>query len=262
MLARLREEKMYSDALIVVIADHGISFVPSEPSRGGLSRASLPGIASVPFLIQYPGQTRGRIDDRAVEVTDLLPTIVDVLGIDPGWRFDGKSLLRRITRTTRSIRSFDGTEMSIPINIAEQVRATARRKFDFLGLPIRARNDLDAFFAVGTYRGFVGQRLSSLDVRGAPRASFRIEDAGAYRSVDRDALVVPAAITAFATTGSPDRPIAVVVNKYIAQVVTPVRWQGETRIDAVFSPRFLKRTANHIELFELEGGRLRPIEIV
>ena len=52
-------------------------------------------IAPVPLFVKTPGQRRGRVDDRAASVLDIVPTVVDVLKIRTPWTFDGHSLLDR-----------------------------------------------------------------------------------------------------------------------------------------------------------------------
>ena len=67
-------------ALVIVTADHGVSF---RREVRGVTRLSLnmADIAAVPLFVKYPGQTRGRTDRRAASVIDVLPTIADVLEI-------------------------------------------------------------------------------------------------------------------------------------------------------------------------------------
>jgi hypothetical protein len=47
----------------------------------------------VPLFIKYPGQMTGEVEDLPVFGIDILPTLVDVLGIDTNLEFDGVSLL-------------------------------------------------------------------------------------------------------------------------------------------------------------------------
>ena len=79
VLGRLDETGLYDRALIIVTADHGVSF-----RAGGWRRhatdLNLADVAAVPLFVKYPGQTRGGTDRRAASVIDVLPTIVDVLG--------------------------------------------------------------------------------------------------------------------------------------------------------------------------------------
>ncbi len=88
MLDRLRDEGLYDDSLIVVTADHGISFEDGTQLRFP-EPSTLDSIAYAPLLVKEPGQEHGAIDDSNVTGGDLLPTIADRLGVTPGWDVDG-----------------------------------------------------------------------------------------------------------------------------------------------------------------------------
>ncbi|MEX0865563.1 MAG: sulfatase-like hydrolase/transferase [Acidimicrobiia bacterium] len=92
LFQRLDETGTWDETMVVVIADHGASFVagehrrwPFEDNRDDLYR--------VPMFIKYPGDAGGRVVDEPAFGIDVLPTIVDVLEINTTWEFDGISLL-------------------------------------------------------------------------------------------------------------------------------------------------------------------------
>ncbi len=89
---RMEETGIWDDALIVVVADHGASFVPGEHRRWPteINRADL---YRVPLLIKLPGQSEGHVFDEPAYAIDIVPTIVDALDISIDWEFDGQSLL-------------------------------------------------------------------------------------------------------------------------------------------------------------------------
>ena len=78
--------------MIIVVADHGASFVTGEHRRWPYenNRADL---YRVPLFIKYPAQAEGLTVDEPAFGIDILPTIVDVLGVSTEWAFDGMSLL-------------------------------------------------------------------------------------------------------------------------------------------------------------------------
>src|SRR5215211_3764507 len=93
LVDRLRATGLYDRALLVITADHGISFRPGT-SRRTASGPAAADILGVPLLVKLPGQRHGGIDDRRATTADVLPTIADALGVRLGWRTDGRSLLR------------------------------------------------------------------------------------------------------------------------------------------------------------------------
>ena len=86
----LKEEGLWDKSVIVVAADHGVAF-PKARERRRLTRENAAEIAPVPLLIKAPGQTRGKTDDAWVSTIDILPTIFDVLNLNPKVKMDGRS---------------------------------------------------------------------------------------------------------------------------------------------------------------------------
>ena len=89
LLERLRDTGMYDRSLVVVTADHGMSFREGESGRIA-SQANLEDVAFVPLFVKQPGQERGEVVDHHVETIDVLPTIAEVLGFRIPWRVDGR----------------------------------------------------------------------------------------------------------------------------------------------------------------------------
>lgn len=92
LVAHLRETGLYDKALLVVTADHGISFRAGEKRRP-LSEPNLQDIAYVPLFVKLPHQQRGRVDRAPARTLDIVPTIAAATGVRIPWSVDGHSLL-------------------------------------------------------------------------------------------------------------------------------------------------------------------------
>jgi hypothetical protein len=92
MLDHLGESGTWDDTMVIVVADHGASFVPGQHRRWPYED-NRDDLYRVPLFIKYPGQMTGEVEDLPVFGIDILPTLVDVLGIDTNLEFDGVSLL-------------------------------------------------------------------------------------------------------------------------------------------------------------------------
>jgi hypothetical protein len=92
MLDHLDETGSWDDTMVIVVADHGASFVPGEHRRWPYED-NRDDLYRVPLFIKYPGQTSGEVVDLPAFGIDILPTLVDVLGIDTDLDFDGVPLL-------------------------------------------------------------------------------------------------------------------------------------------------------------------------
>lgn len=89
-LDRLESQGVLDDALVVVTADHGTSFVRGHVRRYAVGDYSnAPEIMSVPLFIKSPGEQRGSIDDSDVDNEDLMSLIADRLGVDIPWTMNG-----------------------------------------------------------------------------------------------------------------------------------------------------------------------------
>jgi len=115
LLDRVKDAGLYEDSLIVVVADHGISFSGGTSPRM-YAEPSADGVAFSPLLIKAPGQSDGAIDDQAIESFDILPTVADLLGIEVPWDTDGvpagspEIAARGTTRTIYDFGSIDDPE--------------------------------------------------------------------------------------------------------------------------------------------------------
>lgn len=131
LIDRLKAQDLYAPALIVLAADHGVSFQPGIAQRA-LTPDNYADIASVPLFIKRPGQRHGDISDRPAQTIDMLPSILDLLDITPPRRTDGRSLFAPAPSTApeRNV-YFEHAQRVLEIDEAElegQRRAALRRK--------------------------------------------------------------------------------------------------------------------------------------
>lgn len=93
IVAWLKEEGRYDNALIVLTADHGETFTERELwfDHGTTAHEEQ---LHVPLIVKYPrGRGAGTRVDALVGLHDLVPTVGEVVGFAVGKRVDGKSLL-------------------------------------------------------------------------------------------------------------------------------------------------------------------------
>jgi hypothetical protein len=92
LVKKLKDKGLYDNSLIVLVADHGISFSAGDHMRS-ITKSNFAEILKVPLFVKEPHQKVGRISDRNVETIDILPTIIDILQVKVPWKFDGNSML-------------------------------------------------------------------------------------------------------------------------------------------------------------------------
>lgn len=140
LLDRLHETGLFDRCLLIVTADHGVSFRPAR-SRRVPDAENIADILSVPLFIKLPGQTTGWIDDRNVESIDLYPTIAEELRIQLSEPVDGSPVSQEIRRPRKTL--YFNDRMTVVEPTFPQLEAAVQRRVEsFAGgsreLPPRA----------------------------------------------------------------------------------------------------------------------------
>ena len=93
LMGILGSRGLYDDTLIVFTSDHGEEFKEHGRWRHGenLHAESL----NVPIIVRFPGQSKGERVAAAVQHIDLMPTILDYLGLEIPEAVQGRSLIGR-----------------------------------------------------------------------------------------------------------------------------------------------------------------------
>jgi len=91
LVEALRERGLYDDTLLVYVSDHGDEFYEHGGWNHGhnLHAESV----NVPMIVRIPGVGSGRRVTEVAQHIDLLPTLLDELGLDLPGHLEGRSLL-------------------------------------------------------------------------------------------------------------------------------------------------------------------------
>jgi len=90
LLATLRELRLWDNTLVVLTADHGEGL--GEHGEMTHSMQIYDTTQRVPLILRYPG-VRAGVVERPVSLTDIAPTVLKLLGLEPGADLDGVSLV-------------------------------------------------------------------------------------------------------------------------------------------------------------------------
>ena len=211
----LKDDGLWDDSLIVVAADHGVAF-PHARERRRLTRQTAAEIAPVPLFIKAPGQEKGKTDDAWVETIDILPTIFDILNLDPRVKMDGKSAFSDEVQNRDELRILIRNTFEVLRIPAEQFTRERRAIIDRnQGLFGSGADGPGRLYEIGPHPELIGQPASAagdeLDVDLAYKRD--------YANVDADPTYVPAHVVG--RVNGPDRhprDIAVAVNGTIRAV--------------------------------------------
>ena len=220
LLDHLRTLGLYDRALLVLTADHGVSFRPGDFYRWP-SPTTFQDIMPVPLFIKAPFQSQGRIDDRPAETVDILPSLADLLGIELPWAVDGHSAFGPPTdRVPRLYRHLDH-QPTIFTGLAEALeRAVARQHRLFGSGPF-----FPDLFRLGPHSALIGKPINAVGRAGKTPVHITLDRPDSFTAVDLESDFIPAYISGHVTpdllNGKPVS-LAVVVNGTIQAVTQPL----------------------------------------
>ncbi len=254
LIRRLKRIGIYDDALIIVAADHGVSFKLGQFDRRTMNRSNIDEIAPVPLFVKAPGQQKGRIDDSIVETTDILPTIADVLNLKLPAKVDGRSAFSADVRARREVkmlkRDLSGWVRLSQAQLDREKREELAEKLRLFGTGAEGP---DRVYRVGPNQELIGRRAVAA---GDSQGKASIVGAGELRNVDRKSPTVPAWITGRVSGGAPPREIAIGVNGTVRGVGRTFRLAtGGGELFGVMVPESsLRQGRNRVEVFEVSEG--------
>jgi hypothetical protein len=236
LLDALRAHGLFDRAVIVVTADHGASFTTGQPRRP-VDAANAGVIAPVPFFVKRPGQSEGRVDDRAVRTIDVLPTIAKAAGIRLPWKADGMPADERPVDPAAPI---DVAHMGVHVLTEPLASVEAKRR---AREPVEQELLRGGVYAIGPQPELIGRRV-------AP---------GGRRLVVGDGPV-PAFVSGRVNV-APETDLAVAVNGRVVATTRAYRDGGRTIYSAIVPPASLHDGANTLAVYEARAdGELQVIE--
>jgi hypothetical protein len=218
ILSLLQNRGMFDDALIIVMADHGVSFKPGESLRKA-NRASYQDILSIPLFVKYPGQNQAETSLHTARTVDVLPTILDALNSEfRNPDFDGQSLLQAnntelatlgLQEDTGKLQDFPFTDFKdrFDLEVKSRKSALANGAFD----QIYSLND----------QGLLNKVVQQLTIGEPVDYTFRLDNPQLYQKINLAQNSIPTLIRANRSTRSEKTEkatVAVAINGVIRGV--------------------------------------------
>jgi hypothetical protein len=245
MIARLKKVGIWNRALVIVTADHGISFDPRSYRRLVVPD-NFGGIANPPLFVKYPGQGKGSVSDVHTHSIDIVPTTAQVLGLKLPYQAQGVPISDDTPGGPITISNGFKNQVSEPFGrfLAER-RAVLRSAAKQLG-------SQTGIFQLGPRPSLIGRRAPRRSARGAavdPRLAL-----GNYRP--RPGAKVPAFVDGTIGAAAVGAVVAIGINGRIAATCRAFRFGGRTRWGAVVPPSTLHPGANSVGVYLVRDGRL------
>ncbi len=260
LIAKLEKTGLWNDALVVVTADHGISFRAGDKRRAP-TETNLAELGFIPLFVKLPGQQSGREVEKHVTIVDVLPTIADALGVEVPWETDGNSAIAEEAPGPSDVK-VGAVKSPYAAAIALRDRSHDRQ------LALFGSGGFDPrFFGAGDFGPLVGQSVSTLNVGDAAEGSAAVDELGSalLRDFPAKSPAVPSPLMGTLDGVEPGTPLALGLNGTIEAVGaafqhldSPVRF-ALLATDGAFRPGEIEATVYVVGGTE-EDPLLHPLE--
>jgi Sulfatase len=238
LVEHLQSLPTWEETLLVVTSDHGTNLTPPDIGRMRPTEANREEVYRVPLFIKAPGSTRGAIHDESVSTIDVLPTVVDLLGGDVDWDFDGHSLVDGSTATLEPPVSAD----------VDAVLAIAARR----GEQFPYGDDWLGLAAVGPNGDLVGSDVAELEVGPASELHIRLDQADQFDAVPTADGRAPFVLTGTVTGPRPAQSdLVVAINGRVAGILGGPRPAGGDVAVSGYVADLYRRGANEVVVYEV-----------
>lgn len=264
IIDRLQELGRWDESVVVLTADHGISFTKGTPLRS-LVAGDQTAISWTPLLVKAPGQQTGSVDDTNAMTVDVLPTIAELAGIEVPWEIDGRSLISDPRRDEKKVSETKDTDEFTTQVAANRVEIDA----DGLGAIKAARPTVDdgdpvRVWRAGRHGDLLGRRVEDVGVCTGGRAP-----TGSYRppptwdDYTRGTLPAGAPVPIW-HEGTVDRDTPIDIAAVVEDTV--VAWSpsrladGANRFGLLLTEPLIEGAASAPTIYQVDGDCLRPLD--
>ncbi len=259
-IAKMKKVGIYDQAVLTVVADHGMSFQADQSTRGlDLTIPMTDSVASeimwVPFFVKEPEQDQGVVDDRNVMTTDVLPTIADVLDTKVPWELDGQSALGPARQSSaKGLYLADGTIEGVlagdryDLDAKTGYELVLSHSFENFVPP---GDGPDRLFLVGPAPELVGIEVADAGDGSLTAVDATLDPASDASDVQPDSGRVPALVRATLIGAEVGDDLAIVVNGTV-RATAPAYADGKNVALAAMVPRgSFEPGANQIEIYRI-----------
>jgi hypothetical protein len=256
VLRRLRATRLYDRSLIVVTADHGVSFRPGTPRRN-VTSGNLVDIAFMPLFVKFPGQKRGRIDDSFAQTIDILPTIAAALHTRLPWHADGKPLIGPRLPADGTVSVLDSSGKPVQSDLRTLLgrrRQALSQQIDTFGT-----GTLDRVYRIGPHKELLGRSIGTLDVTPSRNESVHVSGRELLNSVDLSLDLIPTYVTGTISGAHGQQNLAIAVNGMVKAVTRSYTDTGQMKFGAMIPEEAIHAGANEVSVYAVSGRTLTEL---
>jgi len=250
VVSKLKAAGRWNNTMLVVTADHGISFIPAVPQRNTdfSDPDSVNDIYRVPTFIKFPNQTTPVVSDCPISNLDLLPTIIAVTETKTSWRFAGKSLATACpTGRIRQVVSATGQR-----SVLDDGFESVRKRVDYYATLVSNVGPLRGVAGVGDAAELIGQPIGNSQP--STGVWWTLKQAKLFENIsEQRGAVIPGLITGVITADKSIEDGAegiVVIDGIAAGVIGEASGaRGATEYTAILDYTLLTKGSHTVELY-------------
>ena len=250
IMKKLDENGDFDDALVVLTADHGVSFDPKDLRRD-VTPNNKGATVNPPLIIKYPGQTEAVTSTDSVQSLDILPTIADELGAEIP-ETDGHTVSE----------AQPGRVMIVSKDQQRRIRVTAddirKDRKGVLDDQTRRLGSGDLWH-LGPRSDLIGRRPGK--TRTLAGAGYRLYvNAARIKRADGSSNVVPSLISGRLAGVGADRVMALAWNGRIVGTSRSFYYMGKVQFGVMVPPAVMERGKNRVAVYVVgPGHNLRQV---
>jgi len=248
IIDRIKYQNLFSDSIIIITSDHGTSFAAGKNSRY-LENDNYAEVMSVPLFIKLPLQDKGKTVYANVESVDILPSILDSIGIEPPSSIEGNSFFDTAYRSKQNLRLQNKKDFL-------SIKATDfnRKKFEFVPI-FRSYfgSGYDGFFQMGHNKKMINQNIHGLVESASEEYALNLINTGDYSRVDKISPFRPSFIVGrinSKTNNIRNIDLSIAVNGIIGATATTTS-QGDFTF--MVNDSFFQEGSNEIKFYMIKS---------
>ena len=238
VVRRLEQLGIWDEAMVVVTADHGISFRPGEPRRIAVE-SNMGGIINPPLFIKYPGQEQSEVSEQHTRTIDVVPTIAEELGVRDMYETDGRPISEDAAGDEVVVRN--GFTDVVTFKVEDMIRDRERVVAESV-----AELGNGGLNRLGPAPSLIGREVGP-----ASGDQAELADASIFDDVDLDRDPLPAFITGNLNGVEPREVIAVAVNGRIVGTTRAFEYEGSMRFAVLAPETALISGRNQVSIFSV-----------
>ncbi|MDH5680597.1 MAG: sulfatase-like hydrolase/transferase [Spirochaetota bacterium] len=242
LIKRLKSVNLYDKAIIIITADHGVSFRINSRRRK-LSQETYHDILSIPLFIKMPFQKKGMIVKNNIMSIDILPTLAEALKIKLSWTPDGQSFLnpaKHKTQNTKLIADLKKNDIHFSY---KELNQNLRKSY-------RNITNESELYKLTPHSTFLGRSPDGINAK-LKRIAVRLDQSNQLDNLNLKDDYLPCHLTGDFENSeqSKGRYLFISVNKVISAVTLPVRKRDKSIFSVMIPQKALRDGKNDLEFY-------------